>query len=197
MCSSGRAQHLGQFLELARLHQLQVVGDDLPGHAAFAVAAFNLQQQALPHILRADAGGIERLHDPQRLLHFFHAVLAGIGDFFERGGEIAVLVQVADDVVGCVAHVFRHHQHAQLRIQVIGEGDGRGKKCLKGRLFHRFRRGAFIAGIQVFIEKRAEVDFVERVLVGFLDRGGFRFQARAIVAAGSTAVSTEESAGPS
>jgi hypothetical protein len=32
-------------------------------------------------------------------------VLSGLGDLFQRSREIAVLVQIADDVVGRVAHV--------------------------------------------------------------------------------------------
>ena len=52
---------------------------------------------------------------------------------------------------------------AQLRAQVIAQGDRRGKEGLEGRLFDRFRGRALIAGIQVVVEKRAEIDLVERI----------------------------------
>ncbi len=162
------AQLLGDFLDLPRLEQLQMIGNDLPGHAALAVAALDLQQQAFPHVLGADARRIERLHDPQAFLHFLHRMLAGFGDLFERGREIAVLVQVADDVVRRVAHLLRHHQHAQLRMQMIGQRDGRGKKGLKRRLLDRLRCRALVAGIQIIVEKGSEIDLVERIFFGFL-----------------------------
>ena len=63
------AQHLRQFLELAHLEQPHVVGNDLPRHAALAVRALDLQQQAFLQIARADAGGVERLHGLQRGFH--------------------------------------------------------------------------------------------------------------------------------
>jgi hypothetical protein len=58
---------------------------------------------------------------------------------------------------------------------MVGEGDRRRKKCLKGRFFDRFGSGTFVAGIQVFIEECPKVDFVERVLVGFLIGDDFGF----------------------
>ena len=62
------AQQPGQFLELAGFDQLQMIADDPPGQAAAAVAALQLQQQALANVAGADAGRIERLYHLQRRL---------------------------------------------------------------------------------------------------------------------------------
>ena len=70
------AQRLRNLFELPRFEQAQLIRHDLPGHAAFAVDALDLQQQAFPQIARADAGRIERLHHPQRLLDVLRLVLA-------------------------------------------------------------------------------------------------------------------------
>ena len=99
-------------------------------------------------------------------------VLAHRGDLLQRRGQIAILVQVADDGFGGVADLVGNQADAQLRAQVVAQGDGRGKEGLERGLFHRFRGGALVAGIEIVVEKRAEIDFVERV------RGGRRFRLR-------------------
>ncbi len=189
-------QQLGEFLELPGLHQFQMIGHDLPGHAALARCGFRSAAAGIrehPWRPRPPDPATARSAGLPALLRC--VCCAGIGDLFERGREVAVLVQVADDVVGGVAHVFRHHQHAQLRVQMIGQRDRRGKKSFKRRLFDRFGRRALIAGIQIIVEEGAEIDLVERVFLGFLlgdlalgcrrSRGGFG------------AVSSETGAGPS
>ena len=82
-----------------------MVGDDLPGHAALAVDALDLQQQALAQIARADAGRVERLHHASAPASTCSGVCSPDGgDLFERSREVAVLVQVADDGFGGIAH---------------------------------------------------------------------------------------------
>src|SRR5580692_7964842 len=51
---------------------------------------------------------------------------------------------------------------------MAAQGLGRGKEGFKRRLFDVFRSWAFIAGIQVFVEISAEIDFVEWVGGGLL-----------------------------
>ena len=46
---------------------------------------------------------------------------------------------------------------------MIGQGDGRGEKRLEGGFFDGFRGGTLVAGVQVIVEKRTEVDFIEGV----------------------------------
>ena len=105
----------------------------------------------------------------QRRFDLFRSVIAHAGDLFERRGQIAVFVQVADDRFGGVANILRKQADAQLGVQMIAQGDRRGQKRLEGGLFDRFRGGTLVAGIQVIVEKGTEVDFVEGV------GGGRRF----------------------
>ena len=63
----GTLQQPGDFLELAQFHQFQMIVDHVPGHAALAAAAFELQQQAFPQIDRAHAGRVQRMDHAQRL----------------------------------------------------------------------------------------------------------------------------------
>ena len=93
-------------------------------------------------------------------------------DLFERSRNVAVFVQIADDRFGGVAHRLAHHSDAQLCAQMLPQRNRRGKKGLERRLFDRFRRRALISGVQIVVEKGAEIDFVEGI-----GRGG-RFQQR-------------------
>ena len=79
------AKLLRNLLVLSCFEQLQMIRDDLPGDAAAAVACFDLQQQALAHIARADAGRIERLHHLQGGFHIFRASALQIGRSLPRG----------------------------------------------------------------------------------------------------------------
>ena len=103
-------EHLGQFFVLPELHQFQMVRDNLPGDAAFAAAAFELQQQALPQVLCADAGGVQRMHYADAFLDIGCGEAAFHGQFFRRGHQIAVFVQVADDGLRGVADGLRSMQ---------------------------------------------------------------------------------------
>jgi hypothetical protein len=86
-----------------------------------------------------------------------------VGDLFQPGGQVAVFVQVADHRFGGVAHRFGNHADAQLRAQMIAQGDGRREERLERRLFDRFRSWRPISGIEVVVEEGAEIDLVERV----------------------------------
>jgi hypothetical protein len=44
---------------------------------------------------------------------------------------------------------------------MIAQRNGRRKERLKGRLLYRFGSGALVAGVEVVVEKRTEVDLVE------------------------------------
>ena len=51
----------------------------------------------------ATPGGIEGLHERQHLLDLVHGRLAALGDLAQLGPEVAVLVEVADDLVADAA----------------------------------------------------------------------------------------------
>ncbi len=104
-------QKLGQFLELPQLEQPQVIGHDLPGYAALAVAAFDLQQQALAQVGATDARGIECVDHAQRLRHIALGVAFGGGDFRGCGCQVPVFIQVPKDASGGLANlVGEYHE---------------------------------------------------------------------------------------
>ena len=75
----------------------------------------------------------------QCLLDVRQLVLAYLSNFFQRGGEIPVLVQVTDHGLGRVAYDFGDDADAQLRPQMVAKRDRGGKKRLEGRLLDRLR----------------------------------------------------------
>src|SRR6202021_2284603 len=91
------------------------------------------------------------------------SVLAHFRDLFERGGNIAVLVQVADDRFRRVAYLVRHDGDAQLRAKIIAQRDRGGKKSLERRLFDRLGSRTLVSRVEVVVEKGAEIDLVERI----------------------------------
>src|SRR5258708_9169818 len=124
-----------------------MVRHDLPRYSIAPVPALDLKQEAFRAILGAYSGRIERLNYAQTLLHFFGRVVPGFGDFFQRGRKIPILVKIADDILRSVTHGFRHDQHAQLRMQMVAEGDGGGEESLEGWFLHVFRSRALVAWI--------------------------------------------------
>ena len=83
-----------------------MLGDDLLRQRVLRVENFQLHQQAFPQIARGHARRIEFLHHRQRFFHVFHRIIADSRDFLERGGQVSVLIQVADDRFGDLAHHF-------------------------------------------------------------------------------------------
>jgi hypothetical protein len=57
-------------------------------------------------------------------------------------------------------------------VQMIAQRLRRGKKCFKRRLFDVLRRGTLIARVEIIVEIRSKIDFVERI--GRLLIDGFR-----------------------
>src|ERR1700728_958119 len=86
-----------------------------------------------------------------RMSRIIHAV--GIrSKLFERDRQIAVLVQVADQELGCFPQLRIQAQRAQLPKQMIGERSGLGEKLLEGRLVRLFiLLGGAETGIQVLL----------------------------------------------
>ena len=97
-------------------------------------------------------------------------------DLFDRLIEVAVVIEVADDGQGRLTHCLRHDFDRKLRLQVIGKGDGSGKKRFKGRLLDRLGRRTFVPRIEVVVEEGAEIDLIERIGSGLTLRC-FRRQA--------------------
>ncbi len=91
--------------------------------------------------------------------------------------QIAVLVQVADDVFGRLPHCGREAQRTQLPEEVVGQRGGRREEILNRGFLDLLvvvRRAE--TGIQIILEIGPKVDLVEGVFLfglGFGDRLGF------------------------
>ena len=82
---------------LVVLQQPQVLGDDLLGRRALEAEMPDLQPEAFLQVARGDADRIEGLHVLQRPLDVGDRPLPHRGDLFDRGDQIPVVVEVADD----------------------------------------------------------------------------------------------------
>ena len=111
----------GNFLELVRLHLFEMFGDDLLRERVGRVESFQLQQQAFAQIARADADGIEILHDGERVVEIILRVLPFLQKLFGGCGEVSVFVEVADNAFGEFLHGVGADRDAELPGQVIGE----------------------------------------------------------------------------
>ena len=114
------AECFGEFLELPGLDQLQVIGDDLPGHAPLPLrlsicSSRHSRRSRAPTPAGSSVCTTSALpaRRPGRM-----ALGSAISSSVR--GQIAVFIQVADDALGGVAHVFRQHGDTQLRMQMIG-----------------------------------------------------------------------------
>src|SRR5947209_4845017 len=92
-------------------------------------------------------------------------------EFFVGGGEVSVVVQIADDEFGGRCDFGAHHHGSDLPCEMVGEGSRGGEEMLEGGLVGVFVfYGSAEAGLQVVAEVRAEVDLVEGIF-GFSGGG--------------------------
>ena len=120
-------QLLRDFLVLPGLEQPQMVRDDLPGDAALAVPC--PRSAVSRHSRRSRAPTPAGSSDCTTR----SAASTSAGSIRQRrrslraADQIAVFIQIADDRHGGVAHFLRHHLDRELRLQMIGQRDGRRK----------------------------------------------------------------------
>ena len=168
----------------------------LEGECGLVALGFDLDEQALAQIAGTDAERIEPMDDPAGFGDRGEAGFEGLrsagveaalegdglgggegfgergGELFVGGGEVAVLVQVADDDLGCRANGLGEVERAELPDEVVGEGAGLERKCSNEGLSESSKLDAVLKpGIEVILEVAAEVDLVEGV---FLDALCFR-----------------------
>ena len=126
--------HLEQSRDLgeAAVHQVvEMVVDHAPGQRLLLAAGFQLQQQALAQVARADAGRLQGLHQPQHVLDLHQRPSDRFGDVLHRRREPAAIVDRADDELGD-AHVRgRQVQEVQLLQQAFRERRARGRHLLQ------------------------------------------------------------------
>ncbi len=160
----------------------QVLGDDPLGRCAFQPEVAQLQQQAFLQIARRDAGRIEALNQLQRALDVGHRPRAHRAQLVERGHQVAVVVEVADDGRADVADRGVFGLHRELPHQVIRErARGRERVLDRRQLLHFLRRLGAVAVVEILAEEVLVVLIVPgvglvRLLIGlgfFRRLGGF------------------------
>ncbi len=134
----------------------------------------NLDQQALAQIARAHAGRVKLLHQfdapAQQLKRCrpFRLLLGtdeGRRQLFFAAGQVPVSVQIADDELRRLAQAWVQGQSSQLPRQVIGQSRRLGEEVLeRGLLVLLILRLRAIAGVQIILEVRSEIDLVEGIL---------------------------------
>src|SRR3954452_13759180 len=89
------------------------------------------------------------------------------GDLLDWNRQISAVFEIADDAVRGLTNSGRQKRDAQLTLQVIAQGHRRGQKGFERRLLNRFRGRTFKSGVEVIVEKTAEVDLVEGICLRF------------------------------
>ena len=129
--------------------------------------------------------GSRRCHDPQRFgLPDDLGLRFGVGigrcrrdhaqQFIVAGNQVTVFAQIANDQLGRLAYRRAGGNRTQLPKEVIRQIARFRQEVLKRGLFNFLHlAGAAITGVQILLEKRAEVDLFERILLFVRSDGVF------------------------
>src|SRR5579859_765456 len=173
-------ERAGNFFQLVGLHLLQMFGDDLVRESILRIKGLELQQQTLAQITRADADGVEILDDGEGIVEIILGEFAVLDEFLDGGGQIAILIEVADNAFGELFDFFGTDRDAQLPGQVFGEPAGGGEELFEGGPLGDFSFLGFTAvtaTVQILVKKTADIELVKGI--GFRLLGnllGFRFE---------------------
>jgi len=159
------------------LEVVEVVGDQDPQDVDAGGVRGQLQQEAFSEVAGADARRVEPLDEPERLLNLLdgHVVAEVAGHVVQRDvlGQIAVVVEVVDDVLGQRPEGRIGVEEAELLGQLVVERLGARGHVLHGllfavALFNQGRAAAAGALVVQFAPIFVEVDqALEIGLVGF------------------------------
>ena len=108
-------------------------------------------------------GRIEGAHELEGLLDVGVVAVAGRADLLARHPEIAVLVDVADQVVGDLAHLGQRIGHGDLPAQILLQPRRPRQDVLEGNLLGLLVLAGVVRRVEVVLEVGVEVDLVERV----------------------------------
>src|ERR1700733_10176323 len=94
--------------------------------------------------------------------------------FFVAGDEVTVFVKVTDNLLGGFANLTAKAQGPHLPGEVVSEISGLGEEVFEGRTLDilHFTAGA-VAGIQIILEERAKINFLEGIFLFRRDRSFF------------------------
>jgi hypothetical protein len=120
----GDFEGAGDFLVFFAAEFGEVVGDDF-GFDFFAFAeAAELNEETFAQVAGGDADGVKGLDEVEGFLGRGVGNLGGLGDFFEGDGEVAGVVEVADDFVPGALELDVVGRKGELLAEVVGEVGG-------------------------------------------------------------------------
>ena len=122
--------------------QLEVLLEDPQGKLEPVPLLPRLDQQAFAEVPRPDAQGIERLHPGERPRHLLDGKGKRLRRLLHRRLQVAVLVDVPDQVEGGLLLGVRQVEQADLRFEVLGKGQPA-------------RQGVFVVGAPVLLFRLA------------------------------------------
>ena len=99
--------------DLMVLQRAQVLGDDLLGRRVLEAEMPQLQHQAFLQVARGDANRIEALHHLQDALDLLDRPRSHRRHLVERGDQVAVVIEVADDRLADLARQSRRRSAAR------------------------------------------------------------------------------------
>ena len=108
--------------------------DDLDRHGVGVGLAAELEEEALLGGAGGDARRVEQLDQLEPALHLLGGRAAALGDLGELGPEVAVLVEVADDLRADPAQARVIGREPQLLLEVVAQGGGGADDVLEGQV---------------------------------------------------------------
>src|SRR5260370_1188695 len=156
-----------------------MIGDDLLGQHVLRVQGAQLDQQTFPQVACANSQRVKFLHDDQPFFDIVGRVFTVLGNFLERGGQVAVFVEVSNNGVGNLANDIRANRYAQLPLKMVGKSARRREELFKRRPLNDLALAGNLGaatGIKILVKKRGDIKFVEWIgCLGFRKLFGFGF----------------------
>lgn len=103
------------------------------------------------------------MHHAERFNQLSGRQVFVLGQFLDRIGEIARLIEIPDNYIGRAAQIVVQNDQAQLRFQIVRQRDGRRQERLEEGLSETSAAGDLNPGVKVLVEEAAKIDLVERV----------------------------------
>jgi hypothetical protein len=154
-----------------------VLADDRLDQRVLNAQRLQLQEQTLGQVERRDPRRVEGAHQSDGRLHVFVVLVTARADLFARDAEVAVFVDVADQVRRDLPYLRVRLRHRKLPGEVLGKTLGPRQDVLERELLGLLLvLPRVVRRVEVVFEVGREVDLLERVL--FLLGGSGRLGSR-------------------
>ena len=138
--------------------------DDLVDQRVLDPERADLEPQAVGQVERADARRIEGAHESEGLLDVLFVVVAGGADLVAGHAQVAVLVDVADQVGRDLADLGRPRPDIEIcQVRYSWRPGGPGEDVLERDLLGLLVLARVVGRVEVLLEIGVEVDLVEGV----------------------------------